>query len=242
MEHTFFVWLNRIGIIFNLAAGFMVAPELIGFERLKKIELTLNNRLSYLQILFKNTLSKTLYQFKKMLPTSISVGIIIIGFVVTPFFNYFNSLLLNLGLPLTKNNLSTIEGVIIVVIWAILVLYNKNWLERKTGTKYTDRTIIEEKLFLLPDRIKKIRHTLLRVPLQIFFLIVFIPLTPFIILIEIMWIILLLLVLVPSAILYPLINKVTEKLQGEDRLKPILVSNGIILFIAGNLFQLIATK
>jgi hypothetical protein len=32
------VWLNRIGIILNFCAGFMVAPELIGVSRLRKLE------------------------------------------------------------------------------------------------------------------------------------------------------------------------------------------------------------
>jgi len=36
-------WLNRLGIILNFLAGFMLAPELIGIERLKKIELFLKN-------------------------------------------------------------------------------------------------------------------------------------------------------------------------------------------------------
>src|SRR5262245_46084403 len=33
------VWLNRIGVILNFCAGFMVAPELIGNEGLRKIQL-----------------------------------------------------------------------------------------------------------------------------------------------------------------------------------------------------------
>lgn len=32
-------WINRIGIIMNFAAGFMLAPELIGVSRLRKIEI-----------------------------------------------------------------------------------------------------------------------------------------------------------------------------------------------------------
>jgi hypothetical protein len=32
------VWLNRIGIILNFLAGFMLAPELLGIERLRRLE------------------------------------------------------------------------------------------------------------------------------------------------------------------------------------------------------------
>lgn len=36
-------WLNRIGIILNFCAGFMVAPELLGVERLTRIEIVIEN-------------------------------------------------------------------------------------------------------------------------------------------------------------------------------------------------------
>src|SRR3972149_12004161 len=42
-------WLNRLGIILNFLAGFMLAPELIGIERLKKIELFLERVLLHVK-------------------------------------------------------------------------------------------------------------------------------------------------------------------------------------------------
>jgi hypothetical protein len=32
------LWLNRIGIVLNFLAGFMLAPELIGIERIRRFE------------------------------------------------------------------------------------------------------------------------------------------------------------------------------------------------------------
>jgi hypothetical protein len=39
-------WLNRIGIILNFLAGFLMAPELIGIERLKRAEEKIEDMLS----------------------------------------------------------------------------------------------------------------------------------------------------------------------------------------------------
>jgi hypothetical protein len=36
--HLALVWLNRLGIVLNFLAGFMLAPELIGLERIKNAE------------------------------------------------------------------------------------------------------------------------------------------------------------------------------------------------------------
>ncbi|HEX6371028.1 MAG TPA: hypothetical protein VF006_19075 [Longimicrobium sp.] len=38
-------WVNRIGVILNFAAGFMVAPELIGLDRLRHLETRIERRL-----------------------------------------------------------------------------------------------------------------------------------------------------------------------------------------------------
>jgi hypothetical protein len=38
------VWLNRLGIILNFCAGFMVAPELLGTVRLEKFEKALEDK------------------------------------------------------------------------------------------------------------------------------------------------------------------------------------------------------
>lgn len=32
------IWLNRLGIVLNFAAGFLIAPELIGIERIQRFE------------------------------------------------------------------------------------------------------------------------------------------------------------------------------------------------------------
>lgn len=40
-----FAWLNRLGIVLNFFAGFMLAPELIGLERLTRAEIFLESKL-----------------------------------------------------------------------------------------------------------------------------------------------------------------------------------------------------
>jgi len=48
MSPQFFDLINRLGIILNFIAGFMLAPELLGIERLKRVEIKLEKVLSFL--------------------------------------------------------------------------------------------------------------------------------------------------------------------------------------------------
>ena len=39
-------WLNRLGIVFNFLAGFMLAPELLGIQRIHRLEKRLENAIT----------------------------------------------------------------------------------------------------------------------------------------------------------------------------------------------------
>ena len=59
-------YINRLGIILNFLAGFMIAPELIGKTRLQSIEIAIGNRLNNTKewsSSFLHSYSKTLVRY-----------------------------------------------------------------------------------------------------------------------------------------------------------------------------------
>jgi hypothetical protein len=53
MENSFGDWLNRTGIILNFLAGFLLAPEIIGIERLQKLETEIETKINNLETRFR---------------------------------------------------------------------------------------------------------------------------------------------------------------------------------------------
>ena len=64
MDNTIGDWLNRVGIILNFLAGFLLAPELIGIERIKKYEKEIKTKINILENNFREIkkLQKTIFK------------------------------------------------------------------------------------------------------------------------------------------------------------------------------------
>ena len=103
-------WLNRYGIILNFIAGFMVAPELIGIERLRTLEQKLEQWLKTL----KEKLSS-----EKMTAKDLFMGGLFVVLQSAP------ALILIIVLyPLAKERLAWIIG-------AIIIFYFLVWLGKE---------------------------------------------------------------------------------------------------------------
>jgi hypothetical protein len=51
------IWINRIGIILNFVAGFLMAPDLIGTAKLRELEFRLERKLDNILEDFRATIS-----------------------------------------------------------------------------------------------------------------------------------------------------------------------------------------
>lgn len=235
MDHSTIAWLNRIGILLNFIAGFLLAPELIGIERIerlqKRIEILLNN--------LKISLSSA----------------------ITRVNNFYSSLLKisNEGEPkrvlmwviLSITSISAIYGIIVLLTRRgidnlVLLFFVPHLL---VSLVFSVQTVVE---FTRAESNHESSNNKLKRLLRSFwiifeFIIILLGSVLFGLIIELLTPFYLIAFLTGNIsrlllqFVYFIVSTIFSKLYGDERLKSALVSLGIIIFIIGNFLQLIAT-
>ena len=180
------ILLNRIGIVMNFLAGFLLAPELLGSERLRKLEF------------FCEILLVRITTFSNQ--TRSGVGDFLDD--LSPHADHHYAL---------SKVLHKAFAVAAILFWLACPM------------------------FIVVDKIN--------ISEQIKFTIAFSLIAPFMIigsLIVLIFYLSLFLMIFITCIIY-IFKSFLNKLQGEERLRSIFVWWGIIIFILGNLFQILAT-
>ena len=218
------LWMDRLGIILNFIAGFMVAPELIGNKRIKKTEkffeqsaqnisILLENRIGFLPVTIESDASFTDY-FSLLLS-------LIFATLIMPM-SLMGLLLLYTDLLINKN-FSTFNVIVILVISGL--------------SAYGLLIVIKNKMFSLRLDINKPRDYVLVLIIGFLFALLFI----FIFVLYFFYLIFLSITGYIYRFIQIIMNLIHTKLEGENKLRTILISLGIFLFILGNLLQLLAT-
>jgi hypothetical protein len=236
------VWLNRIGIILNFCAGFMLAPELIGAKRLQRMELLMENVMfSIIAVAnkYKDIIERPFPGWKKFETRWSQLVIYPILLVVSSWFVYMGEYYLVPAVFLVAAFIGAI------VVRSLVDYKMKQFLKNKAeinmiywggerfrwGPKklYIDLENHETYAGLdkMPGLVDYFVILLKYMPINVLYIVLFLPLSKLII------------------ILLLSIRKTFEatvrKLLGEDRLKSIFIWWGIIFFIVGNALQFIAS-
>ncbi len=224
-------WLNRFGILLNFIAGFLIAPELIGIKRLKKFEQRLEKILTTIVSKLTNWLKKF---------TTREAGLAILGLVLFLAFSYFFFIA-----PLLKA----------VSEWGfitLLILFYTKVLPNPIGLAIillvclpTAIGVINSDLNGRKWTISNLKPNLLKYSLMFIGSIFFFPLSlilsiPLIALIGVLTLVIFISYLI-IILLLPIFRFILHKLEGNNRLKSLLVFLGIIMYIIGNLLQLITS-
>jgi len=209
-------WLNRLGIILNFLAGFMLAPELIGIERLKKIELFLERVLLHV----KSTLDTQLRRGNEkaglihiLRPASVIITLVLIIWSLQAryYFITFIAVLLiyfflvSVGFALIQLNEFILE---VVKVFATFGFYSPRPI------RLSRWNVIRRYHFLLLTW-----YPLLAIVPAIANL----TIEPILLAINM------------------IVSKSVRRLEGEERLRSMIVASGIVFFIVGNFLQLLAT-
>jgi hypothetical protein len=206
-------WANRLGIIMNFLAGFLVAPELLGEERLVKTERYLENRFQRIQDVLTRAKDRIKDSgpsisgedeagVKKMLPFSL-LTILLLGAIL-----YLESI--PLLSPLLFMNTICVVSMVPMIFIVLIVSYH--------NIPGPNRFVV-----------KLVRSVILSSAFAGFFVFGLVSL-PFLLLME----------GIPSLII-TLVRYILSGLAGDNRLRRLLIGWGIILFILGNVLQLIST-
>lgn len=210
-------WINRIGIAFNFFAGFMVAPELIGDERLKRIEDYLENiftnRKNVLERNYSSVIDyfntenshsdETLDRIFRIVSITMILTIILIAFLV--WFHYY-----------------LYSCIVLILVYFFILVFAVNNLEAansKTRVPFSERVRSFFSKYFIKDN--------LMIPLFFMYL-------------PIWHLSVKLIILIFSLIQKPFVF-IVNKLSGDAQLRHILVRWGVILFIIGNVLQFVAT-
>jgi hypothetical protein len=234
--------LNRIGIILNFAAGFMLAPELIGLERIARAEIWLEKQSE----LWKGLVDR---RYKTILPIayvevrdfdvktgcllpvfSFVVTALLWGFVIGP----------NIKLA-TKITLISFVGIFLVVSAFLTGI-----AEVTQNDKYKVKNIFAIILFVILYRTSSL-HFASEIYPYLYgreFVIGMGASIPYMVVNTLLnWSVLslyLMIAYIPK-VFYNVFSFIRKTLEGDERLKSIVVSTGIVIYILGNLLQFIAT-
>jgi hypothetical protein len=222
-------WVNRVGILLNFLAGFMIAPELIGIDRLKRIEGYIEEKLLRLSNSFvqqfdylrskirdaKSNFSGSLgCVLVSLVPISILVGILLLYhrylIAICVLILYFMAFTLGVW----------------IMRWGVAsqVQEHNEYIYRTTGEgtppeNYPKQTIRLEPLISL--------RLLLWIPAEFLRLIMIIFFG--------------VLAIIPLRGINKIISFFVRMLDGQERLRAIMVSTGVIIYILGNALQFIST-
>ncbi len=219
-------WLNRIGIILNFLAGFLIAPELIGIERIRRLEALLERRIDETTNVLKDRTAK--YQHGYYGGTldaaahSLIVTLLAIVIIYTVLMKDFILTLKLLMLAFTLMYLSSFGEVLTDFFGGDLrrIGESKNWkgMREMGAIKFSVGLVIFLLLFSVPPFFIAIGGSMIYLASY------------------------------PTALMLTILvgaQKLTAfiavRLQGDDRIRSMIISWGIILFILGNLLQFIAT-
>jgi hypothetical protein len=215
-------WVNRIGIILNFCAGFLLAPELIGIQRLQRFETFLEEGLTSVRDLVG------------YLVEILSTRRIVLG-------RYANLAKGRTVLQLERGR-TLVYSLGSLVLWGIFLLAMFKWFDFSVRvTAATAVSLVATTLVALVAIsvlslvvLSLALHRTLRIIWLISFGIVLIPL-------GILATVCYGLVRVSAPLLSSVLGIVIARLMGSDRLRGIVVTLGIALFIVGNTLQLLAT-
>jgi hypothetical protein len=239
-------WTNRLGIILNFAAGFLIAPELLGLERLRKAETSIETIAAKFGAFLERPrfyIRQSLRQQNSALITTTVLVAILICLVETIF---IFRIVLDLALqnwPLPKTTLRSIGLFVFVGLMfflsAIYLIYF--WAEETKQTENIIAKLQNGKGKPILQIYRRLNQNSVIAFLSIFarplaapgLLILIIPFA-------ILYVIFLLLFVIISIIRAPF-TFVIKKLSGDDKLESVLTWWGVLFFISGNLLQLIAT-
>jgi hypothetical protein len=204
-------WVNRIGIILNFCAGFLLAPELIGIQRLQRFEKFLEESVPR----FRN--------FVEGLPRRIQ-NLLELG-LPWLVFNSIGSLAIWWVFVVT----GPVSGRIAAISVAVpLVAFCVSGLILRLIRR--PRVLERSELWEWMDLINGLSFALLMLELSAL-------LIPLMILGTVCWV----LVRVSAGLLSWVLGIVLVRLTGSDRLRGVVVILGIAVFIVGNALQLWAT-
>lgn len=225
-------WLNRIGIILNFLAGFLIAPELIGLDRIRKAEQRLEDSMEKVS----EWATKRGRQVRREWQGSpfvyppynpkfyISFFVVLWTFVSVVIFLNVHSVTRTIFYVLAA---WVVSEVLFVVTWVILELLIQDVLFPRaykavvrTQAAQSNRSALLGLTMMIP---------LGCLPASLRFIlgfILFVQGSPFAII---------------GILGKNTLSFVYRILSGHDRLRSLLVSLGIIFFILGNLLQLWAT-
>jgi hypothetical protein len=213
------VWLNRMGIILNLCAGFMLAPELIGLTRLQNFE----NFIERIMSSIRNRTIAVVIRLRSIVPLYrdrsnlrfVTLVTFLTLFLTAVGLGYWYIIIVLLE---RWAHISPYHSIRIVSVYCILVVgYGLvAWLLDHSDKRTS--TVIRRLVYWLGPFVAA-------VPLAVFLLIT--------------------LTFGLLGVLLDLVDKVLDatlkRLQGNKRLQALIVSTGIVFFVAGNLLQLVAT-
>jgi len=221
------VLLNRLGIILNFIAGFLIAPELIGEERLKHFEIWMKERLHRIN---KLTDIKRYTQGQSI--KNVKLKEVQTVFSTSPAIKaQFEAM------DKAKKNRAKLYYLTLIGLWLLLwqiVEYQAHkfiFVLSAIGIFFVIGLIhhyleVSQYEWLAISLIEFLMNFLGFVVYPLFFIIFFL---------------LSISIRTVMYLFYQPTRLAIHILQGRDRLKSIVVSLGIILFILGNLFQFIAT-
>lgn len=225
------ILLNRIGIILNFLAGFLIAPELIGIKRIKRWESLIENRLTTMKKQSEEIIERLavyyrvylIYDGKDLVSNIFGIGLIVISlFLVRDkgYIDFINSGNEKVYIRLLVGGFFILMG--IIDIWETILFFKLKYYW----------------IFILSLSTKLISVGGIIMLINIFDGIVFL-LYSIIIISSIntiqngfIW-------LIPRLI--EGIRFTTSIFKKGDELQSYLVTIGIVLFILGSIFQLIAT-
>jgi hypothetical protein len=212
-------WVNRIGIILNFCAGFLLAPELIGIERLQRFEKFLEERVERAQ----NSVLDLSLLGEVMLTVGIGIGhgflrafgafVSVSSVILWAVFLYATLFVFQLS----------VQEIAVLVICAVAIPFVALYVSALMRQRQTLRVI----------------KGISRVILVVEFGFLLIPLA---LLGRAAWE-----SLVSNGfafgglLLFRLLNSILVRLTGNDRLRGVVVFAGIAVFIVGNALQLWAT-
>lgn len=229
-------WLNRTGIFLNFLAGFMLAPELIGEERIKKWGLRFNWEAIFADIHSQashkhRTNLLHLATRKESIIVILLMGCCVVVGGITAFFAW-NSKIYIWFYP---SNMNPIVNITLAIIAIMIELFGIFWI----SIIFNVFNVNDEK-FLLTSLVRLVSSILVSSIIVMLLPVVVLSLAisgmVFVVLYFISWISSL-----SREIKYKILSMMYSRVQDEKRLREIILLAGIIFFIIGNLFQFFAT-
>lgn len=199
-------WLNRAGIVLNFVAAFLVAPELIGIERIRKLEKTIKNWL-FLSM-------ESIYRQQKFIKPYLSLfrEKRLLGFFIITLLDCISAVLI-------RNSSTYYLGLVLLILVCVFL-----YLQILLGyikTSNSRKTMSVLGLIVVAPLVTVLSAGILL-------------LLPFFLLLVIV------IYLLGKIALY-YFYFIVRVLDGEGKMRTVIIVMGIILFILGNIFQFTAT-